>query len=64
MDLLPCDESPLYGKSAMHPQADCIFSNNLLFHKDFDILWNKRYEELNNETKRQVSDGFIMEQML
>ena len=46
-----CDESPIYGKSALHPQADCLFSNNLLFHKDLDILWNKRYKENDDESK-------------
>jgi len=37
-----CDDSPIYGQSAMHPEADCLFSNNLLFHKDIVSMWNKR----------------------
>ena len=40
-----CDDSPIYGQSAMHPEADCMFSNNMLFHKDIMSMWNKRHGE-------------------
>lgn len=40
-----CDDSPIYGQSAMHPEADCMFSNNMLFHNDIMSMWNKRHGE-------------------
>lgn len=40
-----CDESPIYGQTALHPEADCWLSKNMICHARLVELWNKRKGE-------------------
>lgn len=42
-EVMPCDESPLYGRSLYHPVSDgCLFSNHTLWGPDIYERWNMR----------------------
>lgn len=41
-ELEPCDDSPLYGKSWLHPDNDCEWSEKLVFESQFNEYVKKR----------------------
>lgn len=49
-----CDESPLYGGSIMHDETECLFKNNLLFHRNIAERWNSR--PLENALRSRIAE--------